>query len=372
MVHDAFLMPSIRLSELSKVFENGVCALDKINLAVRDGEFMAIVGPSGCGKSTLLRILAGLDDATAGCVLIDEKEVNEVEPKDRNIGMVFQNYALFPHLSVFENIAFGLQTQKLQRCEIKQRVESVAARLNITALLDRKPDQLSGGQRQRVALGRLLAKNPSIHLLDEPLSNLDAHLRNSMRTELKNIHREDGKTTLFVTHDQIEAMILGQRIAVMRDGKIEQVGTPREIYDRPANQFVASFFGAPPINLMPGEIKFSEGLGSQFIHQDLSLTIPPSLDFGNRSQVVLGIRAEDLSPYPADHPESKESARGEIAWVDDLGESKILHIRTGRSLLALKTSLAFEATASRSVGFVLNWEKAHWFDPQNGERINSS
>ena len=243
-------------SAIFPTFPDGTKALQGIDLEVEPGEFLALVGPSGCGKTTLLRILGGLEQPSAGDVLINGQNASKLQPKDRDLAMVFQNYALFPHLSVFENLGFGLKARRRPKEEIERAVRPVAERLGLSDLLKRKPNELSGGQRQRVALGRLLARNPSIHLLDEPLSNLDANLRASMRDQLARLHREHGRTT-YVTHDQIEAMTLGQRICVMNEGRIIQVGSPAEIYDQPVHRFVAEFFGSPSINLLDGKLSFS-------------------------------------------------------------------------------------------------------------------
>ena len=361
-------MPSIEFTNLSKTFSNGFCALKEINFYVQKEEFLALVGPSGCGKTTLLRILAGLETPTAGSISVDGISINDQEPKDRNIGMVFQNYALFPHLSTFDNMAFGLKSQKISKDEIKQRVFRSAQRLELNELLDRKPHQLSGGQKQRVALGRLLSKNPKIHLLDEPLSNLDAHLRNSMRGELKKLHKEHKSTTLFVTHDQVEAMTLGHRICVMRKGRIEQIGTPQEIYQSPSNQFVAQFFGSPPINLIKGNLSTAENGEVHFTGDGFAFKIPDHLVPTKAGEVVLGIRAEDIMLPSESESSSSFLAEAEIMSVDDLGDSKVIHLRQDNLEISMKSSAEFKIPKNK-IKYVPNWGKIHWFDAEGGHRL---
>lgn len=247
-------MARVQLVEVTKRFGSTV-AVDRVSLDIADGEFLVLVGPSGCGKSTLLRLIAGLEDVTEGEIYIDDRNVNDVPPKDRDVAMVFQNYALYPHMTVYDNMAFGLRMRKVPRDEIDRRVRQAAETLGLTHLLKRRPAQLSGGQRQRVALGRAIVRDPKVFLMDEPLSNLDAQLRVQMRTELARLHQRLGTTTIYVTHDQVEAMTLGDRIAVLRDGKLQQVATPHEIYARPANVFVASFIGSPPMNFVRGQVE---------------------------------------------------------------------------------------------------------------------
>ncbi|QBS36763.1 ABC transporter ATP-binding protein [Thermaerobacter sp. FW80] len=250
-------MARVQLVEVTKRFGSTV-AVDRVSLDIADGEFLVLVGPSGCGKSTLLRLIAGLEDVTEGEIYIDDRNVNDVPPKDRDVAMVFQNYALYPHMTVYDNMAFGLRMRKVPRDEIDRRVRQAAETLGLTHLLKRRPAQLSGGQRQRVALGRAIVRDPKVFLMDEPLSNLDAQLRVQMRTELARLHQRLGTTTIYVTHDQVEAMTLGDRIAVLRDGKLQQVATPHEIYARPANVFVASFIGSPPMNFVRGQVESRE------------------------------------------------------------------------------------------------------------------
>ena len=361
-------MPGILFQNLSKTFADGTQALQGFDLEVKDGELLALVGPSGCGKTTLLRILAGLEVPTTGQVFLDDRDITDSEPKDRDLGMVFQNYALFPHLSVFENMAFGLKARGHSSSKTRTIIEPVAQRLGLSDLLKRKPAQLSGGQRQRVALGRLLARNPPIHLLDEPLSNLDAHLRSSTRQELARLHQEDRRTTLFVTHDQTEAMTLGERICVMRDGRIAQLGTPREIYDCPANRFVATFFGSPQINLLNGHIE-TDASGNGFFQLDeLRLPMPNGLSLPPSGAITLGIRPEDLllSESIQDKPNSRLITR--LQRVEDLGDSRILHLETqGERMCArVSPSVSWDGT---TISVSPDWQKAHWFEPKTGNRI---
>ena len=282
-------MSEVELKKIVKIFPGGTKALDEIDLSIKDRELMVILGPSGCGKSTLLRIVAGLEKATDGRVYIDEQDVTEQEPGTRDIAMVFQNYALYPHMTVFKNIAYGLKNRKISSDEINRRVKEVAETLQIEEYLDRKPSQLSGGQRQRVAMGRAIARNPKVFLFDEPLSNLDAKLRIQVRLEISRLQSELGVTSLYVTHDQVEAMTLGHRLVLMNEGRIEQIGQPLQVYELPETLFVAGFIGSPPMNLVPGELNEKD----EFI---LGSTVKIKLDdFQTKSKnLTLGIRPEHL------------------------------------------------------------------------------
>ena len=282
-------MSEVELKKIVKIFPGGTKALEEIDLSIKDRELMVILGPSGCGKSTLLRIVAGLEKATDGRVLIDAQDVTELEPGTRDIAMVFQNYALYPHMTVFKNIAYGLKNRKISSEEINRRVKEVAETLQIEEYLDRKPSQLSGGQRQRVAMGRAIARNPKVFLFDEPLSNLDAKLRIQVRLEISRLQSELGVTSLYVTHDQVEAMTLGHRLVLMNEGRIEQIGQPLQVYELPETLFVAGFIGSPPMNLVPGELNEK----GEFI---LGSTVKIKLDdFQTKSKnLTLGIRPEHL------------------------------------------------------------------------------
>ena len=284
-------MSTIVVKNIVKRYGDGYSAVNDVSLEIGDGELMILVGPSGCGKSTLLRMIAGLEDVTSGELLIDGERVNEVAPRERNLAMVFQNYALYPHLSVFENIAFPLRLQKRSDEEIRRKVQEAAATLELTEHLDRKPSQLSGGQRQRVAMGRAIVREARAFLFDEPLSNLDAKLRGQMRTEISRLQRRLGITTVYVTHDQTEAMTLGDRVAVLRKGVLQQVATPRELYERPVNLFVAGFIGSPPMNFAPASVE-----GDSVQLPFATVPLPPEVKerVGDRQLLIAGIRPEHL------------------------------------------------------------------------------
>jgi multiple sugar transport system ATP-binding protein len=284
-------MAQIELDSVTKVFPGGVVALDDVSLRIEDGEFIALVGPSGCGKSTLLRALAGLEEVTSGTISIDGKDVTDLAPRHHDVAMVFQNYALYPHMSVRQNLGYGLKVRRTPKSEIRRRVEEVAEMLGLAELLERKPAQLSGGQRQRVAMGRAIVREPKAFLMDEPLSNLDAKLRVGMRASLAQLHRQLGTTTVYVTHDQVEAMTLGQRVAVMRDGRILQVDAPQRLYEQPRDLFVAGFIGSPAMNLVDATVEGGEIRFGQF-RVPLDGELRPKL--GSPRQVVLGIRPESF------------------------------------------------------------------------------
>jgi multiple sugar transport system ATP-binding protein len=293
-------MARILLENITKVYEGKVTAVRNFNLDVADGEFMVIVGPSGCGKTTTLRMIAGLEEATSGNIYIDDSLANNVPPRDRNVAMVFQNYALYPHMTVYQNMAFALKMRKVPRAEIRKRVKETAGLLGIEHFLHRKPRSLSGGQRQRVALGRAIVRYPQVFLFDEPLSNLDAGLRLTTRAELKNLHQKLKTTTIYVTHDQAEAMSLGERICVVRDGEIQQTAGPMEVYERPINKFVAGFLGTPAMNLLEGSLKLKDDT-AYFTIGDDAVKLPQRLrivlqDYHDK-QMVLGIRPQNISPH---------------------------------------------------------------------------
>ncbi len=305
-------MAEVVLTRLGKVFPGGAVALEDVDLTIADGEFVVLVGPSGCGKSTLLRIVAGLEDATTGSVTIDARAVDDLPPKERDIAMVFQNYALYPHMTVAENLAFSLRIHRLPKAQIRQRVAETAAVLGLEPLMDRKPKALSGGQRQRVAMGRAIVRQPKVFLMDEPLSNLDAKLRVAMRGELTRLHQRYGTTTIYVTHDQVEAMTLGDRIAVLNRGRLQQVGTSDELYRAPCNVFVAGFIGSPAMNLACGRIERAPG-GLALVLGDHRWTLPPAgpapgggiADYAGKD-VLVGLRPDALDiaagPVEADAP----------------------------------------------------------------------
>jgi ABC-type sugar transport system ATPase subunit len=305
-------LSGIDLQDILKEFPNGVRAVDGVTLKIEDGEFIVLVGPSGCGKTTLLRCIAGLEEVTDGAVLIGDRDVTDVAPKDRDIAMVFQNYALYPHMTVFKNLAYGLRQRRTPNEETQRRVQEVAELLGLGELLKRRPGQLSGGQRQRVAMGRALVRNPAVFLLDEPLSNLDAKLRAEMRTELKRLHQNLPVTTIYVTHDQVEAMTLGDHIAVMREGTLQQFGTPQEVYDHPANVFVAGFIGSPPMNILRGVAS-----GGRVSAGDFALVRPGVPD----GDVMVGLRPQALRPASDGMP----ALDFKIDVVEPLGDEVVLH-----------------------------------------------
>ncbi len=307
-------MGGIRLESATKVYPNGVKAVDGVDLAIGDGEFMVLVGPSGCGKSTLLRMIAGLEEVTEGRIYIGDRDVTELRPRARDIAMVFQNYALYPHMTVDDNLGFGLKLRRVPRRERLQRVREVAGTLGLRGLLDRKPALLSGGQRQRVAMGRAMVREPTAFLMDEPLSNLDAKLRVSMRAELARLHDRLGVTTVYVTHDQVEAMTLGHRVAVLRDGVLQQCDTPQNLFHRPVNLFVAAFIGSPSMNLVEATVA-----GDRVAFADVTLPLPSASPLrGTERRVILGIRPTDIrhsADAPAEHP--RLTVRPDV--VEELG-----------------------------------------------------
>ncbi len=325
-------MASINLKNINKIYPNGVSAVRAVTLDIEDGEFMILLGPSGCGKSTTLRMIAGLETITSGDLLIGQKRVNDVDPAQRDIAIVFQNYALYPHMTVLENLSFGLKLRRVDANEISQRVKRTAGMLGIEPLFDRKPSQLSGGQRQRVALGRALVREPRAFLLDEPLSNLDAKLRAAMRTELIKLHRNLGTTIVHVTHDQVEAMTMGERICIMKDGEIVQVGRPMEVYLNPVNTFVAGFLASPPMNLLAGRLEAGSDGAVNARSGNISLAIPATHAKGFLSHigkpVTLGLRPEDfhLSTGATRH---MASLSVEAVNTEVLGPEVILVANTG-------------------------------------------
>jgi multiple sugar transport system ATP-binding protein len=306
-------MPAISIERLTKIYDGGVKAVDDVSLEVADGEFMVLVGPSGCGKSTLLRMIAGLEKVTTGRVRIGEDDVTTLDPPDRDIAMVFQSYALYPHKTVRQNLAFGLQRRKVPKAEVAERVERMGAMLGLEKLMGRKPAALSGGQRQRVAMGRALVREPRAFLMDEPLSNLDAKLRTSMRGELARLHERLPTTTVYVTHDQVEAMTLGDRVAVLRDGVVQQCAAPQELFERPANVFVGAFMGSPAMNLLRGELD-----GGVVSFGTTQLSLPEALAHGRRS-VVLGVRPTSFALAGPQCDPSWPTIEVEVDVVEELG-----------------------------------------------------
>ena len=358
-------MPKVRTRSISKTFPDGTEALRDIDLEVRDGELVALVGPSGCGKTTLLRIISGLEKPSRGELFFDEKEVTQLPPDKRDLGMVFQNYALFPHLSIYRNILLGLENSSLSKSEKQSIIYQVSESLGINSLLERKPSEISGGQRQRVALARLLARNPSIHLLDEPLSNLDANLRVQMRKELIELHRKYRKTTLFVTHDQVEAMTLGERICVLNHGSVEQIGTPREIYNTPKNLFVAGFFGIPSINLIPGKIEADFHQQKSYFHcngSSVKFELPSIIKLDGQ-ELILGIRPENIQL-----DKENKGNHFEVLRYEYHGDSQVITLENeGVTITSKLNSFPFLEGEQACVTF--DRDSVLWFDPQSGKRI---
>lgn len=362
-------MANLKLEHIDKIYPNGVQAVFDFNLDINDKEFIVFVGPSGCGKSTTLRMIAGLEEISEGTLYIDGEVMNEVSPKDRNIAMVFQNYALYPHMTVFDNMAFGLKLQKVDKKEIKKKVDKAAEMLELTNLLDRKPAALSGGQRQRVALGRAIVRDADIFLMDEPLSNLDAKLRVQMRTEISKIHDQLNTTTIYVTHDQTEAMSMASRIVVMKDGYIQQVGTPEEIYDKPANIFVANFIGSPPMNFFNGRVKddlIIVGNENIPLTSEQITALKPYQD----KEIIVGIRPESFK-VNMENPSSK-SMKVIIENIEMLGDESILYAnaREAASQIAVKAQGKFKGIAKGDeINLDINLDEVHLFDKDTSMRI---
>jgi len=359
-------MAGLSLTGINKIYPNGYHAVKDVELEIRDKEFMILVGPSGCGKTTTLRMIAGLEEISKGEMKIGERVVNEVSPKDRDIAMVFQNYALYPHMTVYDNMSFGLKLRKQSKEEIDQRVTKAADILGIEPLLDRKPKQLSGGQRQRVALGRAIVRNPQVFLMDEPLSNLDAKLRVQMRAELIKLHEELSTTFIYVTHDQTEAMTMGTRICVMNNGLIQQVDDPHTIYTKPANKFVAGFIGAPQMNFLDARImKMDDGVyatfdGGRALLSEEALKQFESEKYINKD-VTLGIRPEDIQVH---HDESKADIKAKIDVTELLGAETILYLEMNGNKIIAKTKPNQSIKSKDPVSLTFDTTRIHLFDKE--------
>lgn len=364
-------MAEIKLKNVTKVYDNGFEAVKGINLDIKDQEFMVLVGPSGCGKSTTLRMIAGLEDITSGELYIGEELMNQVDPRDRKIAMVFQNYALYPHMTVFDNMAFGLKIQKIDPKEIKVRIEEAAKTLDIFSQLDKKPKALSGGQRQRVALGRAIVRHPAVFLMDEPLSNLDAKLRVQMRAELIRLHEELKTTFVYVTHDQTEAMTMGSRICVMKDGIIKQVATPEEIYNKPDNLFVASFIGSPQMNFFKGTLKKAEdkykffGENKDFGGFEFIIDRPELKMMENyiNKEVILGARPEHMILTEG------EGLKAKVMVTELLGSEIHIHIYVQDQIHTVKTGANTKLKAGDIISIKPEANKVHLFDPDTEEAL---
>ena len=365
-------MSRVLLKSLTKHFAD-VVAVDSVDLEVQDRELLVLVGPSGCGKSTMLRMIAGLEDVTSGEIAIGDRLVNRVAAKDRNIAMVFQNYALYPHMSVFRNMAFGLQMRKVPREEIDQRVRNTAQVLGIEDLLMRRPAQLSGGQRQRVALGRAIVRDPEVFLLDEPLSNLDARLRVTMRSELVKLHRHLRATMIYVTHDQVEAMTMGDRLVVMQDGRIQQIDTPRVVYESPANQFVGEFIGSPPMNIIAGQIaRLASGL--EFVSGHLRFQLPNCFQEACHQRVDqavhLGIRPEDLHlSTQAESATTEVRLSCEVSVVQLLGSDSLVELNCGGNVIMARLDARHTCRTGETVEVSFSAGRGHLFDASTGQRL---
>jgi multiple sugar transport system ATP-binding protein len=358
-------MATVTFDHVTKKFGD-VVAVDDFNLEINDGEFMVFVGPSGCGKTTSLRMIAGLEDITEGVVRIADRVVNDVPPKDRDIAMVFQSYALYPHMSVYDNLAFGLKLRKVPKKDIDRRVKEAAETIQLTTLLQRKPKELSGGQRQRVALGRAIVREPAVFLMDEPLSNLDAKLRVQTRAEIARLHQRLKTTIVYVTHDQVEAMTMGQRIAVMSQAKLQQVGPPQELYDHPLNKFVAGFIGSPSMNFLPVELTGS-GESAVLKAEGLTVPLPPAfrdaVGATTGDGFVLGIRPEHLDVHTTGGPEATAQAKADV--VEYLGNEELLHvIVAGVDIVAVVDS-ARNVHPGDSVTLHVPLDKIHLFDAKS-------
>jgi multiple sugar transport system ATP-binding protein len=366
-------MASVRLKNVTKVFEKNVVAVRNVNIDVEDKEFVVLVGPSGCGKSTTLRMIAGLEDVTEGEIYIGERLVNDVPPKDRDIAMVFQNYALYPHMTVYENMAFGLRLRKYPKEEIHRRVLEAAEILGIKELLDRKPKVLSGGQRQRVAVGRAIVRKPKVFLFDEPLSNLDAKVRVQMRTEISKLHRRLETTTVYVTHDQVEAMTMGDRIVVMKDGVVQQIDTPLRLYEYPRNKFVAGFIGSPAMNFVDGRIVAADD-ALWFDQGQFRIRVPRSKESALQPYVgkeaTLGIRPEHI--YPKHELEGlEEAAQMEVAVdvVEPMGSELYLYLNVGGSNFVARFPATHEIREGEKLDIAIDMRRAHFFDKSTDEAI---
>lgn len=367
-------MAELRLEHIYKIYDNNVTAVKDFNLHIKDKEFIVFVGPSGCGKSTTLRMIAGLEEISKGDLYIDGKRMNDVPPKDRDIAMVFQNYALYPHMSVYDNMAFGLKLRKFPKAEIDRRVREAARILGLEQYLDRKPKALSGGQRQRVALGRAIVRDAKVFLMDEPLSNLDAKLRVQMRSEIAKLHQRLETTTIYVTHDQTEAMTMATRLVVMKDGVIQQVGTPKEVYEKPENIFVGGFIGSPAMNFLKGTLQ-----DGKFVIGNITFGVPEGKMKVLREQgyvgkeVILGIRPEDIHDEPVfieASPNTKITANVEVAEL--LGAETMVYSNINGQEFVARIDARTEIKPGYQLDLALDMNKAHFFDIETEKRIRSA
>ena len=366
-------MAEVTLEKIKKVYDGGVLAVHESDLSVLDKEFMVLVGPSGCGKTTTLRMIAGLEEITSGTLKIGDRKVNDLAPKDRDIAMVFQNYALYPHMSVFQNMAFSLKLRKFPKNEIKERVHKAAEALQLSDYLERKPKALSGGQMQRVALGRAIVRDPSVFLLDEPLSNLDAKMRVSMRKELKLLHQKLQTTMIYVTHDQVEAMTLGDRICVMNEGRIQQVGKPLDVYDFPANKFVAGFIGMPAMNLIDGKLK-KNGSNYSFNVAGTNIELPEDLNEKcaafDGQDATFGVRPEKVKLVNVNAPEPGFS--GVIEVIEKLGGSQQVFVKVNNFSITVSVEAHLVLNIGESVKVIPDLDRIHIFAGPESRNLRTS
>ncbi|MGA1840200.1 MAG: ABC transporter ATP-binding protein [bacterium] len=367
-------MSRILLKDIRKIYPNGFEAVHGINLEIKDGEFMVLVGPSGCAKSTTLRMIAGLEDIASGDLIINDMRVNDLPPSGRNVAMVFQDYALYPHMTVFDNMAYGLRIRRLPKSEIKKRVMKAAKILGLEEHLRKKPKALSGGQRQRVAVGRVIVREPDVFLFDEPLSNLDAKLRVHMRAEIIKIQKALGTTMVYVTHDQVEAMTMGDRICVMNAGHIMQVDEPMKIYDHPANRFVARFIGSPEMNMIRGKVfseantLFFEVGGTRFaLPEEKRRTLIP---YSNKL-LEMGIRPEHIKVQRLGSREKKNLVKGEVSLVELMGNEKIFHFKVGKDAMICRSNPDYMVEKGKECSFVFDTKFSHFFEIDTGENVHN-
>ena len=361
-------MAEVILKDVVKVYPGGVKAVDDFNLDVNDGEFVVLVGPSGCGKSTTLRMVAGLEEITSGTIAIGDRVVNDVPPKNRDIAMVFQNYALYPHMTVYENMAFGLKLRKFPKKDIEARIQEAAKMLGLSDLLDRRPKALSGGQRQRVAVGRAIVRKPAAFLFDEPLSNLDAKLRVQMRVEISQLHNKLESTMIYVTHDQVEAMTMGDRIVVMKDGLIQQVADPITLYDLPTNRFVAGFIGTPPMNFFEGRI--TGGNGSLRFEGEAGVLMPVPEKHKQKlaghagKSVTLGVRPEDIGSMAAEQVDGAPRLKAVVDVVEPMGSEAYVHMRAGKTTFISRVDTHRDFKVGQATEPAVFLDKVHFFDAE--------
>lgn len=365
-------MAEVKLSNIEKVYDGGVKAVKGINCVIKDKEFVVLVGPSGCGKTTTLRMIAGLEEISGGDLFIEGERVNDLAASERGIAMVFQNYSLYPHMNAFENMAFGLKIKKVPKAEIKERVLAAAKILNIESLLDKKPGKMSGGQRQRIAIGRAIVRRPKVFLFDEPLSNLDAKLRSKMRIEIAKLHKRLDATMIYVTHDQVEAMTLGERIIVMKDGEIMQIDAPIELFNNPKNKFVAEFIGTPQMNFIEGTLN-SNGNDIKFktkndIVYDLSKLYLVDLKSYSGKEISLGIRSENLR-HEQGNLKNFTTLKGKVIAIEVLGNQKLIYMEYNNKEIVAMFRSEVEVSLDTTIELFLDLDRAYFFDEESGERI---